>query len=150
VGSGHQQGKTGHQQQQGDSSNAAAGVMIDLLECTLWQRQLGSLSEETVAALVCQVGAVGYGLHRVNMSNSSTWAVRVGQAAVYGGAGTAAMQEKAERLLQRQFNISVSHWFRLHQFHQAPYLPCRYLRASGTLLYSLWSSSSIGGSQLDV
>jgi len=81
--------------------------MIDLLECTLWQRQLGSLSEETVAALVCQVGAVGYGLHRVNMSNSSTWAVRVGQAAVYGGAGTAAMQEKAERLLQKQLEAAA-------------------------------------------
>jgi hypothetical protein len=44
-----------HQQGGGDTSNAAAGVMIDLLECTLWQRQLGTLSEETVAALVAQV-----------------------------------------------------------------------------------------------
>jgi hypothetical protein len=105
CGSGHQQGKTGHQQQQGDSSNAAAGVMIDLLECTLWQRQLGSLSEETVAALVCQVGAVGYGLDRVNMSDSSIWAVRVEQAAVYGGAGTAAMQKKVERLLQNSWRL---------------------------------------------
>jgi hypothetical protein len=30
--------------------------MIDMLECTLWQRQLGSLPEETVGALVAQVG----------------------------------------------------------------------------------------------
>ena len=37
------------------SSPAAAGVMLELLEGTLWQRQLGSLSEEMVAALVCQV-----------------------------------------------------------------------------------------------
>jgi hypothetical protein len=52
------QGQQQHQQQQqgsGDTSSAAAGVMIDLLECTLWQRQLGTLSEETVAALVAQV-----------------------------------------------------------------------------------------------
>ncbi|KIY93293.1 hypothetical protein MNEG_14669, partial [Monoraphidium neglectum] len=34
---------------------AGAAVMLELLECTLWQRQLGSLSEEMVAALVCQV-----------------------------------------------------------------------------------------------
>lgn len=39
----------------GDGSTAAAGVMLELLEGTLWQRQLGSLSEEMVAALVCQV-----------------------------------------------------------------------------------------------
>lgn len=32
--------------------------MIDMLECTLWQRQLGSLPEETVGALVAQVGQV--------------------------------------------------------------------------------------------
>lgn len=32
-----------------------AGVMIDLLEATLWQRQLGTLSEEMVGALVAQV-----------------------------------------------------------------------------------------------
>lgn len=31
------------------------GVMIDLLEATLWQRQLGTLSEELVGALVAQV-----------------------------------------------------------------------------------------------
>lgn len=30
--------------------------MIDMLECTLWQRQLASLPEETVGALVAQVG----------------------------------------------------------------------------------------------
>lgn len=30
-------------------------MMIDMLECTLWQRQLGSLPEETVSALVAQV-----------------------------------------------------------------------------------------------
>jgi hypothetical protein len=57
--SGGAQGQQQHQQQQqqgsGDTSSAAAGVMIDLLECTLWQRQLGTLSEETVAALVAQV-----------------------------------------------------------------------------------------------
>lgn len=45
-----------HQQGAGDTASATAGVMIDLLECTLWQRQLGTLSEETVAALVAQVG----------------------------------------------------------------------------------------------
>lgn len=33
--------------------------MIDMLECTLWQRQLGSLPEETVGALVAQVGFRG-------------------------------------------------------------------------------------------
>uniref|UniRef100_A0A383VV88 Dynamin-type G domain-containing protein n=1 Tax=Tetradesmus obliquus TaxID=3088 RepID=A0A383VV88_TETOB len=44
-----------HQQGAGDTASATAGVMIDLLECTLWQRQLGTLSEETVAALVAQV-----------------------------------------------------------------------------------------------
>jgi len=33
--------------------------MIDMLECTLWQRQLGSLPEETVGALVAQVGLLG-------------------------------------------------------------------------------------------
>lgn len=30
-------------------------MMIDMLECTLWQRQLGALPEETVSALVAQV-----------------------------------------------------------------------------------------------
>ena len=34
------------------------GVMIDLLEATLWQRQLGTLSEELVGALVGQVSQV--------------------------------------------------------------------------------------------
>ena len=53
-GAGHQ-GAGGAQRSGGDSAGAAAGVMIDLLECTLWQRQLGSLSEETVVALVAQV-----------------------------------------------------------------------------------------------
>eukprot|EP00879_Flechtneria_rotunda_P028913 GHRR01031150.1.p1 GENE.GHRR01031150.1~~GHRR01031150.1.p1 ORF type:complete len:172 (+),score=76.33 GHRR01031150.1:189-704(+) len=49
-------GKGGQQQNgQVDAGNATAGVMIDLLECTLWQRQLGMLSEETVGALVAQV-----------------------------------------------------------------------------------------------
>lgn len=42
-------------QQQHGEGNAAAGMMIDMLECTLWQRQLGSLPEETVSALVAQV-----------------------------------------------------------------------------------------------
>jgi hypothetical protein len=46
--------KSGQQQQHGEG-NAAAGMMIDMLECTLWQRQLGSLPEETVSALVAQV-----------------------------------------------------------------------------------------------
>jgi hypothetical protein len=41
------------------SGEAAAGVMLDLLEGTLWQRQLGSLSEELVSALVGQVGGWG-------------------------------------------------------------------------------------------
>lgn len=50
---GGQQGSGGVQ----DTSSATAGVMIDLLECTLWQRQLGTLSEETVSALVAQVRA---------------------------------------------------------------------------------------------
>ncbi|GBF91812.1 dynamin ARC5 [Raphidocelis subcapitata] len=39
----------------GGGGAAAAGVMLELLEGTLWQRQLGPLSEEMVAALVCQV-----------------------------------------------------------------------------------------------
>ncbi len=42
------------------SSGAAAtdlsSVLVDILDCTLWQRQLGAISEEIVAALVCQVG----------------------------------------------------------------------------------------------
>lgn len=46
--------KSGHQQGH-ENSNGAAGVMIDMLESTLWQRQLGSLPEETVGALVAQV-----------------------------------------------------------------------------------------------
>lgn len=44
----------------GEGGGAAAGVMLELLECTLWQRQLGSLSEEMVAALVCQVGRMSF------------------------------------------------------------------------------------------
>lgn len=47
----------------GEGNAAAAGVMLELLECTLWQRQLGSLSEEMVAALVCQVGGGAAGAH---------------------------------------------------------------------------------------
>lgn len=43
----------------GAAGPAAAGVMLELLEGTLWQRQLGALSEEMVAALVCQVGSAG-------------------------------------------------------------------------------------------
>ncbi|KAI8476585.1 MAG: P-loop containing nucleoside triphosphate hydrolase protein [Monoraphidium minutum] len=39
----------------GEGGSAAAGVMLEMLEATLWQRQLGALSEEMVAALVCQV-----------------------------------------------------------------------------------------------
>jgi hypothetical protein len=38
----------------GADGAAAASVMLELLEGTLWQRQLGALSEEMVAALVCQ------------------------------------------------------------------------------------------------
>jgi hypothetical protein len=38
------------------AAETAATVMTDLLESTLWQRQLGSFSEELVAALVAQVG----------------------------------------------------------------------------------------------
>ncbi len=34
-----------------DSNNAVA----DVLENTLWNRQLGAMSEEIVAALVCQI-----------------------------------------------------------------------------------------------
>jgi len=32
-----------------------ASVLMDVLDCTLWQRQLSVISEEIVAALVCQV-----------------------------------------------------------------------------------------------
>lgn len=52
--------KSGHQQGQ-EASGGAAGVMIDMLESTLWQRQLGSLPEETVGALVAQVRGGGWG-----------------------------------------------------------------------------------------
>jgi len=34
---------------------AAGGTVADLLESTLWNRQLGAVSEEIVAALVCQI-----------------------------------------------------------------------------------------------
>jgi hypothetical protein len=54
AGSGSSSNKSGHQQGH-ENSNGAAGVMIDMLESTLWQRQLGSLPEETVGALVAQV-----------------------------------------------------------------------------------------------
>lgn len=37
-------------------STASSGVsMMDVLENTLWSRRLGSMSEEVVAALVCQI-----------------------------------------------------------------------------------------------
>ncbi|KAF8057143.1 ARC5 [Scenedesmus sp. PABB004] len=55
-GGGAQGGKHGGAQGGGGAdAPGAASVMIDLLECTLWQRQLGTLSEEMVAALVAQV-----------------------------------------------------------------------------------------------
>ncbi len=34
-----------------------SSVLVNILDCTLWQRQLGAISEEIVAALVCQVSA---------------------------------------------------------------------------------------------
>jgi hypothetical protein len=43
------------------SGDVAAGVMLDLLEGTLWQRQLGSLSEELVSTMVAQVRVYAYG-----------------------------------------------------------------------------------------
>jgi hypothetical protein len=51
-------GRPGSAAAAGGDGAAAASVMLELLEATLWQRQLGSLSEEMVAALVCQVSAL--------------------------------------------------------------------------------------------
>jgi hypothetical protein len=38
-----------------DAASLAGGTVADLLESTLWNRQLGAVSEEIVAALVCQI-----------------------------------------------------------------------------------------------
>lgn len=57
---GSSSGKSGgHHQSEAASGPAAA--MIDMLEVTLWQRQLGSLPEETVGALVAQVRCLSVG-----------------------------------------------------------------------------------------
>lgn len=39
----------------GPSDSMPPGGIAAVLECTLWNRQLGALSEELVAALVCQI-----------------------------------------------------------------------------------------------
>lgn len=51
------QGKNGPPSGKSDMTTGQqlAGVMMDVLDCTLWQRQLTAMSEEIVAALVCQV-----------------------------------------------------------------------------------------------
>lgn len=50
-GAGQQQGKGNP----GGSSQGDAGNMMEVLENTLWNRTLGAMSEEIVAALVCQI-----------------------------------------------------------------------------------------------
>ena len=47
---GHQQGGKG-----AGGSSEAGGATADFLENTLWNRTLGAMSEEIVAALVCQI-----------------------------------------------------------------------------------------------
>jgi len=37
------------------AASGSGGGVAELLESTLWSRQLGSLSEQLVAALVCQI-----------------------------------------------------------------------------------------------
>lgn len=49
--------------------------MIDMLECTLWQRQLAALPEETVGALVAQVRSTAAMSHACNITSNCcrTW-----------------------------------------------------------------------------
>ena len=47
--------KRGSKQESAQQNPGEDSTMMDVLENTLWNRQLGIMSEEIVAALVCQI-----------------------------------------------------------------------------------------------
>jgi hypothetical protein len=74
-------GGKGHHGHHGASSAAAegsSGATADFLENTLWNRTLGSMSEEIVAALVCQIfeGAWPAGGKRLRLDGRERRALR--------------------------------------------------------------------------